>query len=189
MCFCNPSSLSFHIKPASPSPSVSHSCQLSSARKADEPAPVLQIWPNLLWNRCPGPSSSLLSSPLFVCRNCMCYLPPAKGGRTIDFLGSRQGIQCFTQSLTLRTEVQEPACATTDQTRNNRPVPLRPKMSPNSSHGELSCFLVVSPPPWGCSEKDATDASLAPAMPKWWQFVGKTLRSQILSPAQISASG
>lgn len=124
MCFCNPSSLSFHIKP------VFHSCQLSSARKADEPVPALQVWPNLLRNRCPGP----------LCFSAPC-LPAeaacaAKGGRTVDFLGSREGIKCFAHSRTLRTEVQEPACATTDQARNScQCPPFHPSRHPAAATG------------------------------------------------------
>lgn len=112
MWFCNPSSLPFHIKPVSPSPSVFHSCQLSSAGKADEPVPALQIWPNLLQNRCPGPRSSLLPSHLFCCRNCNVLLASCKGRKNNYFLESRQGIKCFVHSLALKTDIQKPACAT-----------------------------------------------------------------------------
>lgn len=164
VCFCNPSSLSSHIRP------VFYSCQLSWARKADEPVPALQIWPNLLWNRCPGT----------LCFSAPC-LPGEKASATYPLQRKEDQLTSWDASkvenashIRSRWELTSKSLLVPLQIRRGTAAtfPFYPTCHPA---GPTRSSPVSS---WfHCFHEGAADPSLTPAMPKWWQFVVNTLRS------------
>lgn len=99
--------LPFFSHQASLSPSVFHSCQLSPARKADETVTALRFNPISRETDAQAPGPLCSPAPCLPTETAS-----KKWGRIIDFLGCRLGIKCFAHLLTLRSKVQEPACAT-----------------------------------------------------------------------------